>query len=117
MFHKFYAIVFCHSRENGNPDVCFYWIPASLPTAGRRRHDSLFIERYISVVIPACRESFLKKDAEPCLPAGRQVGMTENITLLISLAIIQIMRMLEKCQQLFIFLRISLTLCTTGGWE
>ncbi len=43
--------------------------------------------------------------------------MTENITLLISFAIIQIMRMLEKCQQLFIFLRISLTLCTTGGWE
>ena len=110
MFHKFYAIVFCHSRENGNPDVCFYWIPASLPTPARRRNDSLFMERYISVVIPACRESFLKKDAE-------QVGMTENITLLISLAIIQIMRMLEKCQQLFIFLRISLTLCTTGGWE
>jgi nitrogenase molybdenum-cofactor synthesis protein NifE len=29
-------------------------------------------------VIPACRESFLKNDPGPCLPAGRQAGMTEQ---------------------------------------
>jgi hypothetical protein len=23
MFQKFHAIIFCHSRENGNPDACF----------------------------------------------------------------------------------------------
>ena len=50
MSHKFYAIVFCHSRENGNPDACFYWIPASAGMTAYLWNATLDLQESIKII-------------------------------------------------------------------